>query len=83
MLLDVVEVRAREAYRLWLRFENGEEREFDCMLLLDKKPYKKLADKRFFKQARVALGTVSWPGEIDIAPETLYLDSKPVDKAAA
>ncbi|MFA7399655.1 MAG: hypothetical protein WCZ98_04145 [Sideroxydans sp.] len=31
-----------------------------------------------FHRATVAYGTVIWPGEIDIAPETLYDDSVPL-----
>jgi len=33
-------------------------------------------DKDIFKKAKVAFGTVAWSDIIDIAPETLYLDSK-------
>jgi hypothetical protein len=35
-----------------------------------------------FKQAYVALYTVCWPGEIDIAPETLYDRSVPIEAAS-
>jgi len=31
-----------------------------------------------FHRAAIAYGTVVWPGEIDIAPETLYDDSEPL-----
>ncbi len=31
-----------------------------------------------FRQARVEHGTVVWPGNIDIAPETLYDRSEPL-----
>jgi hypothetical protein len=34
--------------------------------------YRCLQNLAFFALARVDYGTVVWPGEIDIAPETLY-----------
>jgi hypothetical protein len=34
--------------------------------------FKKLQNPVIFSLARVDYGTVTWPGAIDIAPETLY-----------
>jgi len=78
MLMDVVTVKARRDYFLDLEFENGERRLFDMRPLLDVKPWDRIAALPFFLRARVDCGTVVWPGEIDIAPETLYDDSLPV-----
>lgn len=75
MLIDVISVKPKNDFTLWLEFENGEVREFDCKPLLDKKPFLKLKDKYFFDMAKVEYGTVVWSDEIDIAPETLYIDS--------
>jgi hypothetical protein len=72
MLLDVIEVEPLEDYRLRLVFENNEQRYFDVSQYLDEKPFIKLKDKSLFMAAKVAFGTVVWPGNIDIAPETLY-----------
>ncbi len=72
MLLDVVSVQAQSDYRLLLEFENGEKRIFDMSGLMDKKPFNKLKDSPLFSKASVAYGTVVWPGNIDIAPETLW-----------
>jgi len=33
----------------------------------------------YFQQARVEMGTVSWPHEQDFCPDTLYLESVPVN----
>ena len=76
MLIDVIDVKPQNDFLLLLEFENGEKKEFDCKTLFDKKPFHKLQDKYFFNKAKVSFGTVAWLDEIDIAPETLYLDSR-------
>lgn len=78
ILLDVVKVEARSDYTLMLEFENGERRVFDMAPLMDKKPFVHLKESPVFMTAFVDYGTVVWPGEIDIAPETLYGRSHPV-----
>ncbi len=72
ILLDVVHVVAKPDYTLYLEFENGEKRLFDMAPLMDKKPFVQLKESPRFLQAFVDYGTVVWPGNIDIAPETLY-----------
>ena len=79
MLIDVIGVIPKDNFLLLLEFENGEKKEFDCKTLFDKKPFHKLQDRYFFNRAKVSFGTVAWSDEIDIAPETLYLDSKPIN----
>lgn len=37
--------------------------------------FRRLENPGFFFLARVDYGTVTWPGDIDIAPETLYEQS--------
>lgn len=71
-LLDVVKVKIHPGYRLWLEFENGECRLFDMSPYMDKKPFDRLKNSPVFNCAHVDYGTVVWPGNIDIAPETLY-----------
>jgi len=77
-LFDVVSVVAQKGSTLLIVFENGEERRFDMKPLLDKKPFSKLKNSPLFMKATVAHGTVVWPGGIDIAPETLWDKSEPV-----
>ena len=77
-LLDVVKVKAQPDYRLELEFENGERRVFDMAPLMDKKPFTRLRGTGAFFGAHVDYGTVVWPGNIDIAPETLYDRSVPL-----
>lgn len=78
MLIDVVKVIPRVDYRLDLFYANGEHRQFDMRPFLTLKPWDQIAAPEVFRLARAEYGTVVWPGEIDIAPETLYDDSVPV-----
>ena len=71
-LLDVVHVHPQNGYVLSLEFENGECRLFDMTYLMDKKPFSRLKEKALFDLAFIDYGTVVWPGNIDISPETLY-----------
>jgi hypothetical protein len=70
-------VKPEKGYILSLIFENGECRLFDMTYLMDKKPFCRLKEKALFDLATVDYGTVVWPGNIDISPETLYDRSIP------
>ncbi|MDP2762436.1 MAG: DUF2442 domain-containing protein [Sideroxyarcus sp.] len=78
MLLDVISVKSEQGYKLTLVFENGERRQFDMTALLGERPFNRLKDSAIFAMAKVDYGTVVWPGNIDIAPETLYDASVPL-----
>ncbi|MBZ0092324.1 MAG: DUF2442 domain-containing protein [Burkholderiales bacterium] len=80
-LLDVVKVEAKPDYSLHLEFENGERRIFDMSSYMDKRPFVSLKGSPLFMMATVDYGTVVWPGNIDIAPETLYDRSRPAQSA--
>ena len=79
MLIDVVSVKPRPDFQLDLEFKNGERRLFDMRPFLELKPWNRIAQLPLFERARVDYGTVVWPGEIDIAPETLYDYSTPLN----
>ena len=72
MLLDVTHVTVRPDFTLFLEFENGERRSFNMGIYIDQKPWAKLKSGNAFQAAFVENGTVAWPGNIDIDPETLY-----------
>ena len=78
LLLDVIKVEPTKDKTLLLVFENQEKRVFDMNPYLEKKLFLKLKYLPLFMKAKVAYGTVVWPGNIDIAPETLWDISLPV-----
>lgn len=71
----VIKVTTNENFTLLVEFDNGETRHFDMNPYLEKGIFRKLKDMARFKAAFVAYGTVVWPGELDIAPETIYMES--------
>ncbi len=75
MLCDVVSVKPMPDFQIDLQYQNGERRLFDVRPLLAMKPWNRIAKPEIFSLVKVEYGTVVWPGEIDIAPETLYDDS--------
>ena len=72
----VNKVIPKEDYTLILHFSNGEIKQYDIKPLLDKGVFNQLKDPSVFKQVHVSFGTVEWPGEIDICPDTLYEDGR-------
>ena len=64
-----------DGYHLRMRFTNGEVRVYDCSQLLDFGVFREFQDIAYFKRASVAHGTLVWPNEQDICPDTLYEDS--------
>jgi hypothetical protein len=71
----VKKVLATKDYKLQLIFTNEEHGIYDCINLLNFGVFKELKNKNYFHQVRVVDGTVVWPNEQDICPDTLYLES--------
>ncbi len=71
----VKSVTPADSYRLYLVFTNGEHGIYDCSPLLDFGVFRELKDPVYFRQVQVVHGSVAWPHEQDICPDTLYEDS--------
>lgn len=74
----VKSVRPEAGHRLRLTFTNGEEGVYDCSHLLDFGVFRELREPAYFGQVRAANGTVVWPHEQDICPDTLYEEGRRV-----
>jgi len=72
----VSDVSTTEDFCLKLVFSNGEKGVYNCSKLLNFGVFKELKNPNYFHQARVSDGTVAWPHEQDICPDTLYLESQ-------
>ncbi len=70
----VIAVTANNDFSLDLEFKDGSVKRFDAKPYLDYEVFRELKDLDYFKQVRIAFGTVQWPHDQDISPETLYLE---------
>ena len=71
----VIGVTANDDFSLDLKFNDGSFRRFDVKPYLDYEVFQELRDPDYFRQVRLGFGTVQWPHEQDISPDTLYLES--------
>ena len=61
--------------RLDIVFRNGRRGVFDCTPYFSDKYWSRLAEPAFFNLVSVDHGTLTWPGDVDIAPEEVWRDS--------
>ena len=80
-MINVIAVCANTDFSLDLRFSDGSVKRFDVKPYLGRGIFTELQNVDYFKQAGIAFGTVQWPNEQDIAPETLYVDGVAIDEA--
>ena len=65
----------KDDYKLEITFMNGEVGVFDCSHLLSFGVFRALRDVCYFGRVRAKGGTVVWPDDQDICPDTVYQDS--------
>lgn len=71
----VKQAQTLENFKLRIIFSNGEKRIFDVSPYLMYPAFKRLANPAFFSLGHAEHGTVVWPDNIDLCPDTLYVDS--------
>src|SRR5437762_513961 len=75
----VVAVRPLPDYRLHVRFVDGTEGDVDTSGLVfgeDAGVFEALRDPATFAQVRIEHGAVTWPGDLDLAPDAMYDEIK-------
>lgn len=82
-MIEVKSVKTTPDFGLLLTFNSGERQRFDMRPYLHYPVFRRLENLGFFSLAYVDYGTVVWPGNIDIAPETLFDCSVPIDSISA
>lgn len=75
----VLQVQPLDGFRLRVRFVDGAEGLVDMAGLVSSQNagvFACLAEPSLFAQAFVEHGAVTWPGEIDLAPDAMYAEIK-------
>ena len=65
-------------YKIKITFDNGEQKIADFSKWLKGEVFEPLKDLEVFRNFFVDGWTIAWSNGADVAPETLYLESKPV-----
>lgn len=77
----VIAAKPLEDHALLLQFSNGEQRRLDVRPYLAYGVFERLREPVFFALVQPDHGTVSWPGGIDLDPDSVYLDSVAVKQS--
>jgi hypothetical protein len=78
MLPDVIRATYRDGYSIEIEFDDGARGTVDFSGYLARGGvFERFKDIEFFRSFRVdpELGVLSWGGEVDVAPETLYAEA--------
>lgn len=77
--ITITEAKPLDGGIVLITFSTGEKRLFDTTEI-DGEVFRPLSEPKIFCHPVIAYGTITWDsGRIDIAPETVYLNSYPYD----
>lgn len=76
-MIKVISVEPLENYKLRLKLSDGRKGIFDVSPYLEMEVFQELKNPEYFSRAFLDYGTVVWPHEQDIAPDTIEVDLKP------
>jgi hypothetical protein len=76
-MIKVKSVEPLADYKLRIILSDGRKGIFDMSPYLDRGVFRELKDPRYFRRAYVGYGTVVWPHEQDVAPDTIKMLLQP------
>ena len=78
-----IEVKPRDGYKIWLRYEDGVEGEVDLSDVAGKGVFEAWDDRAFFESVKLdEYGDIAWDDEIGLCQDALYMEitGKTVDE---
>ena len=75
MTPDAIRVKPLPDFCLEVDFTTGEHRFFDMKPYLSYPAFAPLLDDNLFMKATIVHGVVTWNDDIDLSPDTLYLQA--------
>jgi hypothetical protein len=80
MYWDVKTVEPLSDYRIYVEIEDGRKGIFDVKPYLSHGIFNELRNIHYFNQVGILFGSVTWPNQQDIAPETLISEMQMGEK---
>ena len=80
MYWDIKKVKPLPDYKIYVETMAGRKGIFDVKPYLDFGVFRELRDINYFTHVSITCGSVTWPHQQDISPETLLAEMMPVDK---
>ncbi len=72
--MRVVQVEPRDAFNIWVRFDEGESGTIDLQDLAGRGVFDVWKDRRVFESVHINdTGSVEWLNDVDLCPDSLYL----------
>ena len=73
-MYKIIEIRALEDYRLWLKYSDGTDGLVDLSHLAGKGVFAAWNDHAIFKKVSIGTsGELLWDNDLDLCPDALYL----------
>lgn len=81
MLVHVVDAKYISGYKIWMKFDTGDEGEVDLADILWGEVFEPLKDREKFRRFKVdpEAGTIVWENGADLAPESLYRRARAIN----
>jgi hypothetical protein len=75
----VADLEVLPGFRLRVRFNDGTEGSVDMRAFINSSAagvFAPLRDENRFRQASIVMGAVTWPGDLDLAPDAMHREIK-------